>query len=95
MRNRKAKDIQAVLARKGFQQSAKSHHLYYSLYVNGKKTGVFTYFSHGPKEYGAALMNQVRKQLKFASTDDAERFFDCPMSEQEYIKLLRDQNVLR
>jgi len=33
-------------------------------------------------------MNQIKKQLKFKETEKAEDFFDCPMSEQQYVEML-------
>ena len=90
MKPRKTKDLQRVLQAKGFAlYPEKAHHQFYYLEVDGKKTTVKTYFSHGLKEYGDALMQLVKKQLRFTETRQAEDFFDCPMTGAAYVALLR------
>ena len=90
MRARKAKDIAKVLKKKGFTENKDSHHSQYHLVVDGKKTTIKTYLSHGPgsKDYGTRLMAEVKKQLGFEDTKLAEKFLDCPMSEAQYIEML-------
>ncbi len=89
MKPRKTKDIQKVLEKKGFMlEPAKDHHQFYYLVIDGKKQAIKTYFSHSKKEYDKSLMNQIKKQLKFKETEKAEDFFDCPMSEQQYVEML-------
>ncbi len=62
--------------------------------MGGKKHDVYTYFSHGEKEYGTKLMGRVKKQLKFTETAKAEDFFDCPMSAAMYLAMLRENGDL-
>ena len=89
MKNRKVKDLQRVLQKKGFAlYPEKEHHQFYYLVVDGKKTAVKTYFSHGLKEYGDNLMQLIKKQLRFSTTRQAEDFFDCPMTAEQYVALL-------
>ncbi len=96
MKPRKTKDLQRTLQAKGFAlYPEKAHHKFYYLVVDGKKTAVKTYFSHGLKEYGDTLMQLIKKQLKFPQTRQAEDFFDCPMSGEEYVSLLREGGELR
>lgn len=97
MRPRKSKDIAGPLLKKGFiEKSGGSHHAQYYLHVAGKKTHIKTYLSHGKgsKEYGTAIMKQIKKQLCFTADEDAERFFDCPMSGEQYVALLGKQGDL-
>jgi predicted RNA binding protein YcfA (HicA-like mRNA interferase family) len=95
MKPRKAKDIQNVLLKKGFKiYPQKNHHQFYYLTIEGIKYPVYTYFSHGKKEYDKSLMGEIKKQLKFKSPDKAEDFFDCPMSGEQYVKMLVDDNVI-
>ena len=95
MKTRAVKDLQRTLLAKGFLLNPdKGHHQYYILMVDGLRTRVSTYFSHGARDYGALLMQQVKKQLKFRSTATAETFFDCPLTAEEYVKLLREQEDL-
>ena len=96
MRPRKSKDIAGPLRKKGFLEKAGgSHHAQYYLLVQGKKTHIKTYLSHGKgMEYSSGLMKAVKKQLCFKEDADAERFLDCPMSGEEYVALLRKQGDL-
>lgn len=92
MKVRKIKELVNVLKKKGFEQHPqKNDHKFYYLTVGGKKTSIFTFFSHGKKEYGNSLMLKIKGQLRFQNTQTAEDFFDCPLSKEEYIKLLKDQ----
>lgn len=95
MKPRATKDLQRTLQAKGFRLNPdKGHHQYYVLEVDGKRSRVSTYFSHGGKEYGSYLMQQVKKQLRFRDTATAEAFFDCPLTFEAYVQLLRDQGDL-
>ena len=96
MKPRKTKDPQRVLQAKGFTlYPEKSHHQFYYLVVDGQKTAVNTYFSHGLKEYGDPLMQLIKKQLRFRQTRQAEDFFDCPLTGEMYVALLREAGELR
>ncbi len=90
MKPRKTKYLKKVLGKKSFELfPEKNHHQFYYLVVDGVKQNVYTYFSHGKKEYNKNLMGQIKKQLKFPNTKQAEQYFDCPMSGEQYIKLLK------
>lgn len=90
MKPRKSKEIQKVLQKKGFiLEPEKDHHQFYYLVIDGKKQNIKTYFSHGKQEYDKFLMSQLKKQLKFIETNLAEDFFNCPMSKEQYIEMLK------
>lgn len=92
MKVRKTKDIKKVLQQKGFTlEPSKDHHDFYFLNIDGKRHSIYTYISHSSKEYGSSLMSQVKKQLKFDDTQKAEDFFDCHLSGQGYVELLKTQ----
>lgn len=95
MKIRKVSYLTKVLKKKGFALfPEKNHHGYYYLVVDGKKSSIYTYFSHGKEEYGITLMQSVKRQLKFKDSKTAEAFFDCPLSMEQYIKLLEEQGDL-
>ena len=95
MKPRKTADLQKTLLKKGFAlYPEKNHHQFYFLEINGVKQHIYTYFSHGKKEYDKHLMGQIKKQLKFRDNHSSELFFDCPMSKEEYIKMLENNNEL-
>lgn len=96
MRVRKPLDIEKALLQKGFIKESDSHHHYYYLKVNGKKTDLYTYLSHGKKskDYGKKLMNKVKSQLRFTDSSKAELFLDCPMTEAQYIAMLLELDAI-
>ena len=90
MKVRKTKDLVKTLTKKGFYlNSESSHHKFYTLTYEGKKYPIYTYISHSIKEYSQDLMGEIKKQLKFDSTKNAEKFFDCPMTLEKYINMLK------
>lgn len=90
MKTRKTKDVMNVLKKKGFELfPEKKHHKFLYLVINGKKQHIKTYFSHSINEYGGNLMSEIKRQLKFSDTKKAEDFFDCPMSGNDYIEMLK------
>lgn len=92
MKVRKIKDMIKVLKKKGFElHPEKDDHNFYFLIVDGKKTSVNTFFSHGKSEYGDSLMLKIKRQLRFQNAKTAEDFFDCPLTKEKYIELLREQ----
>ena len=98
MKIRKTKNIKKALKDKGFSKMSskeKSHHEFYYLMVDGKKSNIKTFFSHGKEEYGDSLMSKIKKELKFKETSKAEEFFDCTLSGSDYIKMLEMNGDLK
>ncbi len=95
MKTRKPCDIESVLLKKGFKLNPqKQGHKYFCLYKDGIKQGIFTKISHGKKEYDKHLMGQIKKQMKISDNQSLDDFFDCPMSKEQYLKMLEDNNLL-
>jgi len=91
MKVRKTKAIQKVLKKKGFKLDPdKNDHKFFYLDLDGKKSSIFTFFSHSKKEYDKTLMSQIKTQLKFPDSKQAELFFDCPMSGDQYVDMLQE-----
>ena len=86
MKARKAREVANGLVRKGFVVS-KTHHNYYSLHVDGKKTSVHTKISHGARECDSYILAQMAKQLHL-DQNQLRDLFDCPLSYGEYVKIL-------
>lgn len=85
---RKARDVEKMLLKKGFQLvSEPKDHNYYVVYHNGKKTCVNTKTSHGCKEIHDGLLSAMRRQMHLEK-DDFERYMICTMSKDEYINFL-------
>lgn len=97
MKVRSAKDIEKTLLKKGFQKlssNKKSHHSFYYFIYQGRKSNIYTFLSHGAKDYGQELMNKIKKQLKFQEAKIAESFLDCPFKEEDYISMLKTMGEL-
>ncbi len=88
----KARDICSALKKKGFVEDPSSDHIRYTLYVNGKKTRIFTFISHDFREYGEKLISEVKKQLRLQSKNELQDFIKCPMTGEEYTKLLIERD---
>lgn len=83
-----ASDIGAALRKKGFVPR-ENDHTFYHLFVNGKKTIISTKISHGEKEIRDKLLGMMARQLRL-SRRDFLNLVDCPLTFDEYVKLLRD-----
>ena len=94
MKIRSPKDIEKALLAKGFEKGSskkKSHHHFYNFIYDSRKTGVYTFLSHGSKhaDYSTSLMNKIKHQLKFKESSTADAFLDCPFKQEQYIDMLR------
>ncbi len=94
MKIRKSKEISKILLKKGFKLDNTHHQYYYFYDADDKRTPVYTYISHGIDEYGNDLMTKLKKQLKFQQTKDCEDFLDCPLTKEDYLKLLKNNGEL-
>ena len=94
--SRDRKKIISALKKKGFVKGDKDHHDYYYFHHEGKISGVYTYFSTGSKYkvYGAPLLSQIKKQLKLNDNKELLNLIDCPMSEKDYINILKGKSYL-
>lgn len=96
MKVRKVRDLVKALKKKGFQlYPEKDHHQFYYLTIDGKKYPIYTFISHSYDEYGDSLMGEVKKQLCFKRTIDMEQFFDCPMTKEKYIAMLKENGEIK
>jgi len=82
----RTREIKQALLSKGFRQKNTDHEVY-RLYVDDKKTSVHTSLSFGSKEYGDNLLGLVARQVRLKKRE-LEVFIECPLSSQEYIRLL-------
>jgi hypothetical protein len=83
------------LKKKGFIDSINksNDHLYLELFFEGKLV-LYTKVSHGStKDIGKSLISQMAKQCKL-STPDFLDLANCPLSQEEYFKKLKTQNIL-
>lgn len=88
-------EIESSLVAKGFIKED-THHRYFYYEVEGKKSGVFTYTSHGSqyKTIGENLLKQMKKQLRLDTLAQVADLFKCPMTGDDYSEHLRKRGVL-
>ena len=92
MASYKSRKIENSLNKKGFEVK-RSHHKKYTLYIDGKRTSIYTFISHGTKEYGDTLLSKMKEQL-YLSKEELEQFIDCPLEKEDYIKILAEKGKL-
>lgn len=90
------KKIERNLQRKGFILDVSSHHKYFHHEYKGIRTGIFTYISHGSeKEIDNSLISKMQKQLKLEKKCLACDLFNCPMSGDDYLDILKDKKLIQ
>jgi hypothetical protein len=92
LRNCKTRDIAAALLKKGFEERASHHRIFY-LIVDGKISSIHTFLSHGVKEYNVDLLTKMRTQLHITGKE-LDDLIHCPLSGKEYVMLLVERGVL-
>lgn len=88
----KTKDMGSALSKKGFKIH-QSHHTFYVFYVNGKKTNIKTFISHGKKEYRDALISAMKKQLHL-SREEFDNLIACTLKEEMLIELYSKRGLI-
>jgi len=85
----KARKLVKGLQKKGFVQ-ATGDHTFLILWINGKKTSIYTKVSHGSSEIADYLVNKMSIQLKLEKQDFLD-LVNCPLSLVDYLGLLETQ----
>jgi len=87
--------IETGLSRKGFVREDTHHRYFYHEYL-GKRTGVFTFTSHGSsyRTYFDALLRSVANQLRLDKVTQVEELVMCPMSAEHYSAILKAKGVI-
>lgn len=85
---RKTRDIEGSLGKKGFKRKD-THHTFYHLWVDDKKTTIYTKVSHGSNEVPDPLLGQMAKQVKLTRNQFCE-LVDCSLTQEGYLAILRD-----
>lgn len=89
------KEIESSLVAKGFVKDD-SHHRYFYHEVKGKRTGISTHTSHGSdyKTYRDNLLGLIKKQLRLDALSQVADLFKCPMTGDDYNKILKKKDLL-
>ena len=88
--------IESALPRKGFAEDRAGHHRYFHHEYGGKRTGIYTYTSHGSayKAYGDPLLRSMRQQLRLDTMAQLADLVNCPMSRDGYNAHLKGKGLL-
>ena len=86
---RSTRQIRKALLKKGFVEQ-QSHHLQFHFVQNGRVTEIYTFLSHGSKDYGDILLAKMSHQLHL-SKQELLQFIDCQLSGEGYIALMRER----
>lgn len=89
---RPAKKVAAALEKKGFRRD-NSKDIYFRLYVDGKKTVVWTKISHGENEIHDGLLGAMARQVRLTRKHFNE-LLDCPLQHEDYVKILAASGVI-
>ncbi len=89
-----AREFEAALARKGFRHDRSTTDKLFFLWVEGKKTKVWTKVSMGRGEdIGDGLVTQIKRQMRL-SKGQLTNFVQCALEYDDYIDLLRQADVI-
>jgi hypothetical protein len=90
------RSLEANLPKKGFRRDSSGHHIYFHHECQGRETGAYTKVSHSKKmkEISGGLLTAVKGQLKLQSNKQVHDLVECPMSGEEYIKILFDEGFI-
>lgn len=82
----KHREICKGLEAKGFVNE-KSDHVFYHLYIDGKKTSIRTQLSHNKQDVDDYLIRFMKRQTKLTKNQFID-LIKCPLSKKDYINLL-------
>ena len=90
------RQIETALGAKGFVRRNNKHRYFHHVY-RGKQTGIVTFTSHGPsyKVYDDSLLGAMKRQLGLDTMRQVRDLLLCPISGDEYVRILREKGVIR
>ena len=86
--------VVGVLLRKGFIEEDSGDHIRLYHCINGRRTGIRTFYSHGAKELNDYILGRMAKHLRL-SRAQFEAFIDCTLSMEAYIEILRGMGAIK
>lgn len=88
----KTRIIDSALLEKGFKKT-NGRHVKYILYKNEEATPIYTFLSHGSKEYDDYLLGEMKKELCI-SKYQLTQLIECPLGKDELIRILTDKGKI-
>lgn len=94
-RSRAKKAVESGLSRKGFEKRTTDHNYYNYHTLDGVKTHIRTKtsFGHQPKDIRGDLIRFMARQCAL-SVEQFVGLVDCPLSRDDYEKILRDRGII-
>lgn len=88
--------IESELPAKGFVRED-THHRYFYHEYQGKRTGAYTYTSHGSmyRTCGDALLKRMKKQLRLDTVRQVIDLFECPITGDKYNHILKEKGFIK
>lgn len=89
------KTIESNLPKKGFVRDDTGHRYFHHEY-KGRRTGIYTYTSHGShyKDYDVSLLARMKKELKLDTLRQTADLFNCPMDGDDYNEILKGKEFI-
>ena len=89
-----ARVFQKALSRKGFRLDRRTTDNLYYLWVDDRKTRVFTKASMGrSEELGESFVSKIKNQMRLDKAQ-LRSFVDCAMGFTDYVNVLREKRVI-
>jgi hypothetical protein len=82
-----------TLLRKGFVK-VETHHTMLWFMVEGRRTSIHTWVSHGQKKLDDRLLRLISRELHL-SRAELLKFVECEMSYEDYLRRMIDRGHLR
>jgi len=82
-----------ALLKKGFER-AETHHTMLWLMVQGRRTSIHTWLSHGQRKLDDRLLRLMARELHL-SRGELLKFVECEMSYEDYLRRMIDGGHLR
>lgn len=90
----KTRKIRDVLLSKSFEiKKMKGDHTGLEFTIDGKRTGVFTFYSERPDTF-KNILKKMAKQLRL-SDEQFENLLDCPLSAEDYYNILLEKGHIK
>ncbi|MDN5846879.1 MAG: hypothetical protein L0H53_11465 [Candidatus Nitrosocosmicus sp.] len=84
----KTRDISTSLIKKGFK-TRDGDHTYFILYIQDRKTSIYTKISHGRREIDDSLIKRMAGQIRLEKNQFL-KLIECAIDHEKYTQILKD-----
>ncbi len=90
---RKARDVESALLRKGFKKTINDHYFFTYVTLDRKVSNITTKISLGEREIHSPLISKMAKDCKLTK-DAFLNLVDCPLDQEHYDDILKEQGLI-